>query len=105
MNSPGEGEVISGMRKSCNLYVVPDMEKSMNDGVKWFISSNGVILTSGNEEGFLLFVFIINDLFIILEILQESNFERISYSSRWRILSGILTALNIIEIKEVEETE
>ena len=42
------------MRNSCSLFIEPDLEKSMNDGIKWFISNNGVVLTSGNKEGFLL---------------------------------------------------
>ena len=39
----------------CDLYVEADMEKSMKDGIKWFISANEVALTSGDEDGFLLF--------------------------------------------------
>ena len=35
------------MRQSCDVLVEADVEKSMKDGIKWFISPNKVILTSG----------------------------------------------------------
>ena len=37
----------SGMRKSCDLIIEIDVEKAMNDGIQFFRSENGVILTSG----------------------------------------------------------
>ncbi len=51
---PGENDVISGMRKTCDVFVYVNMELALTDGIKFFLSSNGVILTPGNEEGFLL---------------------------------------------------
>ncbi|KAK5664032.1 hypothetical protein OQA88_246 [Cercophora sp. LCS_1] len=45
-----EKGVISGMRKDAELLVYVDAEKSMRDGVKWWISDNGVVLTEGAEE-------------------------------------------------------
>ena len=44
---------ISGKRASCNVKIYIDMEKALNDGIKFYRSSNGVILTSGNQHGIL----------------------------------------------------
>ncbi len=40
-------QVKSGMRRDCNLLVIIDMVKAMSDGIKFYRSKNGVILTSG----------------------------------------------------------
>lgn len=51
---PGQGEVISGMRKSCEVIVYVDVAAAMGAGVKFFRASNGVILTAGlNDSGVL----------------------------------------------------
>jgi len=42
------------MRKSSQILIYIDAAKAMADGIKFYISANGVILTEGNEEGFLL---------------------------------------------------
>jgi 2'-phosphotransferase len=42
--------VISGMRNSCELYIYVDGKKCARDGVKFYRSSNEVILTSGITE-------------------------------------------------------
>uniref|UniRef100_A0A7S1KLI4 2'-phosphotransferase n=1 Tax=Percolomonas cosmopolitus TaxID=63605 RepID=A0A7S1KLI4_9EUKA len=44
---PGENGVISGMRSSCQVIVFVDMEAAMKDGIKFFRSANGVILSDG----------------------------------------------------------
>eukprot|EP00904_Undaria_pinnatifida_P001992 jgi/Undpi1/11794/HiC_scaffold_4.g01493.m1 len=44
---PGEAGVISGMRKSCKVFIYVDVGVAMSDGVAFFRSSNNVILTSG----------------------------------------------------------
>ncbi len=49
---PKEEGVISGMRKSCDMYIEIDMAAAMKDGIKFYISTNKVILTEG-EEGVL----------------------------------------------------
>ncbi len=41
----GEENVISGMRKSCTVIIYIDMTKAMQDGIKFFESANGVVLT------------------------------------------------------------
>ncbi|ODM91631.1 tRNA 2'-phosphotransferase 1 [Orchesella cincta] len=50
---PGEKEVISGMRKSAEIYIYVDIAKALNDGLKFYQSKNNVILCPGNEEGIL----------------------------------------------------
>ncbi|XP_071313110.1 tRNA 2'-phosphotransferase 1 isoform X2 [Trachinotus anak] len=51
---PGEDGVISGMRKDCDLAVFIDVPKALADGIEFFWSENGVLLTAGNAEGKLL---------------------------------------------------
>ena len=50
----GEEGVISGMRYSCTHLIYLNLEKALNDGIKFFKSENGVVLTEGvNGEGYL----------------------------------------------------
>ncbi|XP_034398756.1 tRNA 2'-phosphotransferase 1 isoform X1 [Cyclopterus lumpus] len=51
---PGEEGVISGMRKDCDLAVYIDVFKALADGIEFFWSDNGVLLTEGDAEGKLL---------------------------------------------------
>ncbi len=44
---PKEEGVISGMRGTCDIHIEIDMEGAIKDGVKFYISSNNVILTEG----------------------------------------------------------
>ena len=44
---PGEKDVISGMRSSCDVIIEIDLEKAMNDKIEFFVSNNNVILTKG----------------------------------------------------------
>lgn len=39
--------VISGMRKTCEIFIEIDMKKAMDDGIKFYKSNNGVILSKG----------------------------------------------------------
>ncbi|KAG5981299.1 hypothetical protein E4U55_003095 [Claviceps digitariae] len=50
--TPEEGAV-SGMRKDAELLVEIDVEGSLREGVTWWRSQNGVILTDGGEGGVL----------------------------------------------------
>ncbi|KAK4166622.1 putative trna 2-phosphotransferase, partial [Cladorrhinum sp. PSN259] len=45
--------VISGMRKDAEVLVYVDVEKSLKegDGLKWWMSENGVVLTEGDKDG------------------------------------------------------
>ncbi|RSL62943.1 hypothetical protein CEP51_013393 [Fusarium floridanum] len=50
--TPEEG-VVSGMRKDAELVIEIDIEASLKEGVKWWLSDNGVLLTEGDEQGIL----------------------------------------------------
>ncbi|KAK1251049.1 hypothetical protein MKX07_005604 [Trichoderma sp. CBMAI-0711] len=50
--TPEEGAV-SGMRKDAELIVEIDVEKSLREGIQWWRSDNGVLLTEGGEGGVL----------------------------------------------------
>ncbi len=39
--------VISGFKKTSNCYISINMKLSMESGQKWFVSKNGVLLTTG----------------------------------------------------------
>lgn len=45
--------IISGMRRTSEILIYIDLQAAINDGFKFFISDNEVILTPGNKEGFL----------------------------------------------------
>ncbi|XP_065385514.1 tRNA 2'-phosphotransferase 1 isoform X6 [Macaca fascicularis] len=51
---PGDPSVISGMRPHCEIAVFIDGPLALADGISFFRSANGVILTPGNTDGFLL---------------------------------------------------
>lgn len=44
----------TGMRKSSEILVYIDVQKAINAGTKFYLSANGVVLTEGDEQGFLL---------------------------------------------------
>ncbi|XP_028665539.1 tRNA 2'-phosphotransferase 1 [Erpetoichthys calabaricus] len=48
---PGQGQVVSGMRKDCDLAIFVDLQQALKDGIPFFWSANRVILTPGNSEG------------------------------------------------------
>lgn len=50
----GDSTVISGLRKDAQIYIYIDLKKALDDGIKYYESDNGVILTRGNKEGYLL---------------------------------------------------
>ncbi|KAF4465460.1 tRNA 2 -phosphotransferase 1 [Fusarium albosuccineum] len=50
--TPEEG-VVSGMRKDAELVIEIDVEASLTEGIKWWMSDNGVLLTEGDEQGVL----------------------------------------------------
>ncbi|KAJ3565219.1 hypothetical protein NP233_g7769 [Leucocoprinus birnbaumii] len=49
----GGDNVISGMRKSSQILIFIDVQKAIDTGIKFELSDNGVVLTEGNEEGYL----------------------------------------------------
>ncbi|KAF7299537.1 Trna phosphotransferase 1 [Mycena chlorophos] len=46
-------DVISGMRRSSQILIFVDIERALADGLKFSLSQNGVVLTEGDEKGFL----------------------------------------------------
>jgi 2'-phosphotransferase len=53
VNVPESGEVLSGMRKSCEVMIFIDILGAIEDGYTFTLSNNKVILTTGNSDGFL----------------------------------------------------
>ena len=47
---PKDDGVISGMRKSCQVYIYVDAAKCARDGVVFYRSDNGVLLTAGVQN-------------------------------------------------------
>lgn len=43
----------AGMRNSADILIYIDLQKALDAGYKFQLSTNGVILTSGDEKGFL----------------------------------------------------
>ena len=50
---PENDGVISGMRKSCQIHIYINGSKCAEDGLTFYLSDNGVILTSGDDSGML----------------------------------------------------
>ena len=42
-----------GMRANSQVLVYVDVPKAMGAGLKFYLSANGVVLTEGNENGFI----------------------------------------------------
>jgi 2'-phosphotransferase len=42
-----------GMRNSADVIIHVDLEKALAAGIKFYLSANGVVLTEGDETGFL----------------------------------------------------
>nr|CAI5847457.1 unnamed protein product [Callosobruchus analis] len=50
---PNDTNVISGIRKSAEVFIYIDLKKALLDGIKFFRSQNNVILSPGDENGFI----------------------------------------------------
>lgn len=48
-----DAAVISGYRQNTEVHIYINLVKALADGVKFYESENGVILTSGNNRGYL----------------------------------------------------
>ncbi|PVU88474.1 hypothetical protein BB561_005831 [Smittium simulii] len=48
---PEERNIKSGIRSNAQVYIYIDTKAAMRNGIEFFISENGVILTPGNSEG------------------------------------------------------
>eukprot|EP00568_Trieres_chinensis_P004884 CAMPEP_0183291140 /NCGR_PEP_ID=MMETSP0160_2-20130417/658_1 /TAXON_ID=2839 ORGANISM="Odontella Sinensis, Strain Grunow 1884" /NCGR_SAMPLE_ID=MMETSP0160_2 /ASSEMBLY_ACC=CAM_ASM_000250 /LENGTH=279 /DNA_ID=CAMNT_0025451899 /DNA_START=17 /DNA_END=856 /DNA_ORIENTATION=- len=49
----GDGGVISGMRSTCQIYIYVNGARCAEDGVPFYRSDNGVLLTPGASDGML----------------------------------------------------
>ena len=47
---PGDGEVKSGVRNDCEVAVWVDVERGVAEGVPFFVSANGVVLSPGEGD-------------------------------------------------------
>nr|XP_039272771.1 tRNA 2'-phosphotransferase 1-like [Styela clava] len=47
----GESHVTSGMRSNCEIIIELDLEKALEAGLKFYVSTNNVVLTEGDESG------------------------------------------------------
>lgn len=56
------------MRKSCKVFIEIDLEKALQDGLEFFISSNKVILSNGIENVIIPV--------IIIDILIQRNISK-----------------------------
>ncbi|XP_069750282.1 tRNA 2'-phosphotransferase 1 isoform X1 [Narcine bancroftii] len=50
---PKDGSAVSGMRSDCDLAIFIELRKALSDGIPFYLSTNQVILTPGNEDGVL----------------------------------------------------
>jgi 2'-phosphotransferase len=41
------------MRNSADILIYIDLQKALDEGIKFFLSANGVVLTAGDDTGFL----------------------------------------------------
>lgn len=49
----GQKKAVSGMRGDAELVIFVDVKKAMSKGLKFWISENGVILSEGDDKGFM----------------------------------------------------
>jgi 2'-phosphotransferase len=47
------GLLMAGMRKSSQILIFLNIQKALDAGIKFYLSDNGVVLTEGDERGFL----------------------------------------------------
>ena len=45
--------LLPGMRNSSQILIFIDVQKAIDAGIKFYLSANGVVLTEGDEKGFL----------------------------------------------------
>ncbi|GAB6019541.1 tRNA 2'-phosphotransferase 1 [Chamberlinius hualienensis] len=50
---PGSKQIISGFRSSSEVLIYLHVEKVLKDGIQLFRSTNNVILSPGNDQGFI----------------------------------------------------
>jgi len=76
LGRPGDPNVKSGMRNTSDILIFIDIPKAIQDGFKFFISTNGVVLTEGNKDGFIppqYFKSVENKSGVSISIVQEGK--------------------------------
>uniref|UniRef100_A0A6P7FKW0 tRNA 2'-phosphotransferase 1 n=1 Tax=Diabrotica virgifera virgifera TaxID=50390 RepID=A0A6P7FKW0_DIAVI len=51
---PSDKSVISGVRQNCQVFIYINLKLATSDNLKFYRSANGVVLSPGNENGFIL---------------------------------------------------
>ncbi|KAI0987757.1 hypothetical protein GJ496_009696 [Pomphorhynchus laevis] len=46
-------KMISGIRSDCDIHIYINLAACITDGIDFYLSKNGVILTEGNEHGYI----------------------------------------------------
>ncbi|KAH1019812.1 hypothetical protein HUJ04_009575 [Dendroctonus ponderosae] len=49
---PCDKSVISGIRSNCQVFIYVNLKAALEAGIPFFLSSNGVVLSPGNEQGY-----------------------------------------------------
>ena len=96
----GETGVISEMRKNCEIFIYINIVKAMNDGIVFYKSSNGVILTSGKNciLSNIYFKKVTNTQGIEIYKPQISKEEQ--YEKRIRVLESKINEINNLKKKQ-----
>lgn len=50
---PTDVTVVSGVRSNAQIYIFINLKKAVEDGLKFYESENGVILSPGNDRGYI----------------------------------------------------
>jgi RNA:NAD 2'-phosphotransferase (TPT1/KptA family) len=79
--------ISAGPRASSQVFIFVDVQRAIDAGIKFFLSDNGVVLTAGDERGFL----------------APQFFERVEGSKRVTISpadgNSLVDALDVVELK------
>ncbi|KAH1019859.1 hypothetical protein HUJ04_009613, partial [Dendroctonus ponderosae] len=51
---PCDKSVISGIRSNCQVFIYVNLKAALEAGIPFFLSSNGVVLSPGNEQGLIV---------------------------------------------------
>lgn len=103
-------KVISGMRKDAEILIYIDIKASIEDGILWWLSDNGVVLTEGNEKGlipikyFKKVVGIDNEIGILME--NGVEFKKLPESSAFKTPMGKIHKVKVhdkSQFKKVQE--
>jgi 2'-phosphotransferase len=53
LSLPPGTHIIAGLRKSAHILIYIDIPKALSSGLQFFLSDNGVVLTEGDDRGYL----------------------------------------------------